>query len=144
MDERQVAWLIEQHIDDDALGRGDEQLVDVLLALVVPAVGTDELHASAGQRHVEHASVSGVRQEEADDLPATRCQRKVSVTGDEHDVAEPTHGHVGRLGRTERRDLSVLDEHVVEGEQDFAIDRRPVVGIGGTTRMFPYRPNSWP
>ena len=48
MDERQVAGLIEQNIDHDALGRGDEHLVHVLLALVVPAVGTDELHASAG------------------------------------------------------------------------------------------------
>ena len=48
MDERQVARLIEQNIDYDALGRGDEHLVHVLLALVVPAVGTDELHASAG------------------------------------------------------------------------------------------------
>ena len=48
MDERQVAGLVEENIDHHALGRGDEHLLHVLLALVVPAVGTYELHASAG------------------------------------------------------------------------------------------------
>ena len=31
----------------------------------------------------------------------------------------------------ERGDAAVLDEHVVERHDDFAVDRRPVVGVGG-------------
>jgi hypothetical protein len=42
MDERQDARLVEEDIDHHTLGWRDEHLIDVLLVLVVPAVGTDQ------------------------------------------------------------------------------------------------------
>ena len=123
--------LLEEHVDDDALRRGEDHRVDEGLALVAAAVAADELHTRAGQRDVEDTRVGGVGQVEADDLATLRAQREVGLAADEHDVAEAAHRRVGRLGAAEGRDLPVLDQDVVERQQQLAVCRRPVVRGGG-------------
>ena len=54
---------------------------------------------------------------QADDLAMAAREREVRLSADEHDVAEPAHRDIGRLRAAERRDLPVLDEYVVQGEQ---------------------------
>ena len=44
--ERQLAGLVEEHVDDDALGGREDDLLDELLVLDVAAVAADELHAA--------------------------------------------------------------------------------------------------
>ena len=127
--ELELARLREEHVDDDALGGREQDLVDELLVLVVAGVGADELHLRARQRHVEDARVGGVREVEAHDLAALGLERKVRLAGDEHHVAEAAHRHVRRLRLAEGGDPSVLDQDVVERQQQLAVRRRPVVGL---------------
>ena len=47
--ERQLARLVEQHVDDDTLRRRKDDVLDELLMLDVAAVAADELHPRAGQ-----------------------------------------------------------------------------------------------
>ena len=126
--ELELARIWEQHVHDDALGRGEQDLVDELLVLVVAGVSTDQLHLRARQRHVEDARVRGVREVEAHHLAAPRFELQVGLAGDQHYVAEPAHRHVGRL-LPECRDLSVLDQDVVERDQQLAVRRRPVARL---------------
>ena len=51
--ERKLARLSKEDVDDDALGRSEENLLDELLALVVAAVGADKLHLSSRHPDVE-------------------------------------------------------------------------------------------
>ena len=94
------------------------------------AVAAHELHLGSRQRDVEDARVGGVREVEAHDLTALRIERQIGLARDEHHVSEATHRDVRGLRFAERRDPSVLDQHVVEREQKLAIDSRPVVGLG--------------
>ena len=70
---RQLARLVEEHVDDDALGRRQHHVVDELLVLDVAAVAADELDLSSGERDLEDARVRGVGQVEPDHL--TRAWR---------------------------------------------------------------------
>ena len=97
--ERQLARLLEEHVDHDPLRRRQDHRLDELLVLVAAAVAADELHPGARQRDVEDAGVGGVGQVEADDLAALRAERRFGLAADEQHVAEPPHRHVGRLGR---------------------------------------------
>jgi hypothetical protein len=45
-------------------------------------------------------------------------------------IAESAHGSVASLGRAEGGDLAILDEIVVQSQDQVAVGRRPVVGIG--------------
>jgi len=54
---------------------------------------------------------------------------QVRLAADKHHVAEPAHRHVRRLLLPKGSDLAVLDQDVVEGEQQFAVRRRPVVRL---------------
>ena len=127
--ERHVAGLLEQHVDDHALGGSEDDRVDELLALVAAAVPAHELHSRARQRDVEDARVRGVGQVEADDLADLCVQGKIGLAADEQDVAETAHRGVRRLGAAERRDLPVLDEDVVERQEQLAMCGRPVVRV---------------
>jgi hypothetical protein len=66
--------MLEEDVDDHTLGGRQENLLDEALVLVVSAVSADELHASPWQRHVEDASVGGVGEVEANDLPRSRLR----------------------------------------------------------------------
>ena len=48
--ELELAGVREEHVDDDTLGRREQDLVDELLVLVVAGVGADQLHLRARQR----------------------------------------------------------------------------------------------
>ena len=115
--ELELACVRKEHVDDDTLGGGEQDLVDQFLALVVAGIGADQLHLRARQRHVEDARVGGVGEVEAHDLAPLGFERKVRLAGDEHHVAEASHRHVRRLRLAEGGDLAVLDQDVVEGEQ---------------------------
>ena len=95
--ELELARIWEEHVHDDALGRGEQDLVDELLVLVVAGVGADQLHLRARQRHIEDARVRGVREVEAHHLAVPRLEVQIGLAGDQHHVAEPAHRHVGRL-----------------------------------------------
>jgi hypothetical protein len=41
------------------------------------------------------------------------------------------HGRAAGLGGAEGGDLAILDEDVVHGQDQVAVGRRPVVGVGG-------------
>ena len=128
--ERQLPRLLEEDVDDDALGWGEDHRVDERLALDAAAVAADELDPRAGQGDVEDARVGGVGQVEADDLVELRRSAGSVSPPTSSGVAETAHRRVGRLGAAERRDLAVLDQDVVERQQHLAMRRRPVVGIG--------------
>ena len=66
--ERRLSGLVEEHVDDDALGGRKDDVLDHLLALVVAAVAADELHPRTGDADLEDARVGRVGQIEADDL----------------------------------------------------------------------------
>src|SRR3954452_24141276 len=99
--------------------------------LVAAAVAADELHPGARDTEVEDAGVGRVRELEADDFAGAGLQIELGLAGGEHDVSEATHGGVGWAGPAERAHLAVLDEDVVEGDDELAVDRRPVVRIDG-------------
>src|ERR671925_698636 len=95
--ERELAGICEMDVEHDAFRRCDQHLFDELLALVVAAVSTDELHAYAGQSYVENTRVRGVREVEAHDFTALRGQPEICLARDEHGVAESAHRDVRRL-----------------------------------------------
>ena len=95
------------------------------------AVTADQLHPRAGQGDVEDAGVGGVGQPQPHDLACPEGKTKVGVAGDQQPVAEAAHGRVAGLGGAERCDLAVLDENVVQSQDQVAVGRRPVVGVGG-------------
>ena len=78
--EHVLARLLEENVDDEPLGRRQENLLDEALVFVVSAVSADELHASSRQRHVEHAGVGGVGEVEAHDLTALRGECEVRLS----------------------------------------------------------------
>ena len=127
--ELELARLGKEHVHDDTLGRGEQDVADELLVLVVAGVGADQLHLRARQRHIEDARVRGVREVEARHLALRRVEVQVGLAGDKHHVAEAAHRHVRRLLLPEGRDLSVLDQDVVEGQEQLAVRRRPVPGL---------------
>ena len=104
--ENVLARLLEEDVDDEPLGRRQENLVDEAFVLVVSAVSADELHASSGQRHVEHAGVCGVGEVEAHDLTALCGECEVRLARDEHDVAEAAHCDMRRFRGAEAGDLA--------------------------------------
>ncbi len=112
--ERELAGLLEEDVDDDALGGSKQHLFDELLTLVVTAVGADELHPCARQGDVEDAGVGRVREVEANDLATLGLQREIRLSSYEHRVAEASHRHVRRFGLAERGDASLLYENIVE------------------------------
>ena len=128
--EGQTARLLEERVDDDPLGRREHDRLDELLALDTAAVAADELQPRPRQRDVEDARVGGVREVEANDLALLRGERRFRLAADEQDVAVAAHRRERRLLATERRDLPVLDQDVVERQQQLAVGGRPVVGLG--------------
>jgi hypothetical protein len=54
----------------------------------------------------------------------------VRLSGDEQDVPVAAHGRERRLLAAERRDLPVLDQDVVEGQEQLTVSGRPVVALG--------------
>ena len=126
---RHVSGPVEEDVDDDALGRSDDDIVGELLVLDVPTVTAHQLHARARHRDLERARVRSVGQVEANDLSQPCAQRQVGLSVDEHDLAEPAHGHMGRLRAAEGSHLPVLEQEIVDGEGELAIDGRPVVGV---------------
>src|SRR5215213_3308582 len=46
-------------------------------------------------------------------------------------VPEAAHGRIARLGGAEGGYLAILDENVVQSQDQVAVGRRPVVGVGG-------------
>ena len=86
---------VEEHVDDGPLGRREQHGVDVLLLFVAAAVAGDQLHACAGDGHVEDAGVRGVDDEEAHGVAGAGPRARVGLPDGEHDVAEAAHGCVG-------------------------------------------------
>ena len=72
---------------------------------------------------------------------STRCSRTTSPTSASArysvspliSITLPKRPMAVKVGpeRSKRRDLAVLDQHVVEGDRQLAVDRRPVVGVVG-------------
>ena len=58
-------------------------------------------------------------------------EREARLATGEHDVAEAAHCDVRRARLVEGGDSAVFDEDVIERDDDFTIDGRPVVGVGG-------------
>ena len=129
--ERELAGLLEEHVDHHPLRRREEDVLDELLALVAAAVAAHELHPGSRQADLEDARVSRIGEIEAHDLADLRAEREVCFPADEEDVAEAAHGHEGRLDVAERSDLPVLEQDVVERERELAVGGRPVVRVRG-------------
>ena len=53
----------------------------------------------------------------------------VLLAADQQHVAEPAHRRIGRFGGTERGDLAVLQQQVIQGQQHVPVGRRPVAGV---------------
>ena len=121
----------EVDVEDDSFGRRDEDFVNEFLVLVMAAVCAYELHLCARDCDVEDARVRGVRQVETNDLTPHGCEGKVWFACDEHDVSEPAHRDVSRLGLAERRQLPVFDQDVIQGKEQLAVRGRPIVRLGG-------------
>ena len=101
--ERELAGALEEHVEDHALRRRQDRLLDDLLALAAAAVPADELHARPGQLDLEHARVGGVGQIQAHHLALPRLERELGLSGDEQHVAEAAHRGVRGLRAAERR-----------------------------------------
>ena len=125
------AGLVEQNVDDEALRGRDQHVVDECLSLVAAAVASDQLHLGTCERQPEDAGVRGVRDEEADDLIPADVERQLGLAVHEEDVSEPAHRDVVGAGTVVPGNPSVLDEHVVHGNDHFAVDRGPVVSLRG-------------
>ncbi len=126
-----AAGLAEQHVHDDPLRRSEDRRLDELFPLAAAAVTADELHPGSRQRDVEDPGVRGVHQIQPHHLPGLRGQRQIRFAADEQHVTEAAHRGVRRLGPAERSDLAVFEQDVVQGQDELAVDRRPVVRIGG-------------
>ena len=108
--QRELAGVLEQHVDDGPLRRRQHDVLDELLALDAAAVAADELHPRPGQRDLEHARVGGVGQvDSARPRPACAVSASSGSPATSSDVAEATHRRVRGLRAAERRDLAVLD-----------------------------------
>ena len=77
--ELELAGGREEHVDDDALRGGEQDLADDRFVLVVARVGPDELHLRARQHHVEDARVGRVREVQTDHLAAFRLEHEVRL-----------------------------------------------------------------
>jgi hypothetical protein len=128
--ERRFSGLVEEHIDDDALGGRQDDVLDHLLALVAAAVATDQLHPGPGDADLEDARVRRIGQIEADDLTLLHAHGYFRLTSDEEGGPEATHGDVIRLMGAKGSHAPILiEQDVVERKQDLAMRRRPVVGL---------------
>ena len=105
--------------------------LDELLVLDPAAVPADQLHPRPGHGQVEHPGVGGVGQPQPHHLPHPRLQAEIRVAAGQEDVAEAAHGRIAGLGRAERGDPALLHQQVIDGEDEIAVGRRPVVGLGG-------------
>ena len=63
--------------------------------------------------------------------PARKETRRSGAGDQQQLIAESAHGSVASLGRAEGGDLAILDENVVQSQDQVAVGRRPVVGVGG-------------
>jgi hypothetical protein len=129
--QRQRAGRVEQDVDDDPLGRREDDVLDELLVLDPAAVAADELHPRARQRDLEYARVRRVGEVEAHDFAGPGGEGEPRFAGDQQHVAEAAHRRVGGLVGAEGGDLAVFDEHVVERQRELTVGRRPVVRVGG-------------
>ena len=120
--ERQVPRSVEEDVDDHPLRRRDDHLLDELLVLDMAAVAADELHPSSWERDLEDPGVGGVGQVEAHHLAELRAQREIGLAARQEHLAEAPHRRMSRLGAAERRHLVALEQDVVEGQGDFAVD----------------------
>ena len=125
--ERELSGVVEEDVDDDALGGREQHLLDEFLLLVVAAVGADELHPRPRKRDVEDARVGRVREVEAHDLAALGLERELRFTGNEHRVSEAAHRDMRRLRLAEGYNPPLLDQHVVERHGKLAVGGRPVI-----------------
>jgi hypothetical protein len=129
--ERRGARRVEPDVDDGALGGCEQNFVDERLVLVAATVGADELHPHAGKRDVEQPRVRRVREVEPNHVTDLGSEREACLAAGEHDVAEAAHRDVRRAGLVEGSDAAVFDEDVVERDDHFTIDDRPVAVVGG-------------
>src|SRR3954464_12150505 len=121
--------LVEQDIDDDPLRRRKHHLIYESFVLEPPAVTTDQLHPGLVKANIENPRVGSVGEVETHNLPEVGRQFSGDVTTDEHGVTEPSHRHVRRLGSAERRDLTVFEQQVIEGEQLLTVHWGPIVWV---------------
>ena len=142
--QRQIAGLVEQHVDHHSLGGSEHDVVDEPLVLDAAAVAADELHPRTGQRDSEHAGVGGVRQIEAHDLAELSAQGEIGLAAHQQHVAEAAHRRVRRLGAAEGRHLAVIEKDVVERQHQLAVNRRPVVGVGRLDQHVAVQPKLLP
>jgi hypothetical protein len=138
--ELDLTGVREEHVNDDALRRRDEDLLDELLTLVVTGVGADQLHLRTRQRDVEDTRVGRVGEVAAHDFAAPRLELEVGLAPHEHHVAEAAHGDVRRLGLGEGGDPALLDQDVVERQQQLAVRGRPVLGLARRHEDVPVEP----
>ena len=105
---------VEQHVDDRALRRREQHLVDDGLAFVPAAVAADQLGAGAADGEVEDPRVRGVDYIQAHDLACCRLAGEPGLAVDQHHVAVPAHRDEHQPGPAERRDVPVLDQQVIQ------------------------------
>ena len=126
------AGRVEENVDDGALGGGEQHLVDEGLAARsgrcrrrrascgAPGSATLKMRVFAVfTRYRRTTSLAPPR-------PRTQVSPLISMTFPNLPMAMKFGP-----GRAERCDVSVLDEQVVQGDRQLAVDRRPVRGIGG-------------
>jgi hypothetical protein len=113
----QLARRLDQHVDHDPLRRSQHDPIDELLVLNPTAVPAESRVLAVWSAT---AALPGP--------PGRNTQ--VGDAGDQQVIAESAHGSVASLGRAEGGDLAILDEIVVQSQDQVAVGRRPVVGIG--------------
>jgi hypothetical protein len=79
----QLPGLVDQHVDNGALRRREQNLGDELLMFYPAAVAANELHPNARQPDVEDPAVGCVRQPQSEHLTRSRGHRQVGLATDE-------------------------------------------------------------
>ena len=127
--ETNVSGRVEEDVDADALGRREQDFLDEFLALMAAAVAADELHLRPAHPDVEDPGVGGVNEVQAHDLAPAGSLGELGLAVDQHHV--PNRPIAVKVGPELAKGTHppVLDQDVVEGDCQLAIDRRPVVLI---------------
>ena len=124
-----LARLVDQDVDHRPLRWGQDHALDELLPLIAAAVAADQLHPGPGTVTLNPVLAVLVSHNRTTS-PTPGRKPQVRVAAGQEDVAEATHRRITRLDRAERRHLAVLHQQVVQREEELAVDRRPIAGLG--------------
>jgi hypothetical protein len=103
------ACLVEQSIDDGALGWGDDYRIHHLFPLVATAVTSGKFQLCAVHGDVEGPRIRGVGQVEPYDFAQRDIEGGRGLAVDEEDISEASHHGVRGTGWVEDRDPAVFE-----------------------------------